>query len=150
MRKKLLLMTGLCVGVLAIVAVVAQAAIVQTFTATVKPAKAKKPVALAVNEGTSLTADDPGYQVKGQPPPQKRQVIRLQKGGKFGGKYFARCKLATLQAQGPERVSVEVEDRDRRRHGFGEADPRLGQRQADAVQRREEGRQGHGLRVHAA
>ena len=101
MRKKLLLMAGLSVGVLAIVAVVAQAAIVQTFTATVKPAKAKKPVALAVNEGTSLTADDPGYQVKGQPPPQNRQVIRLQKGGKFGGKYFARCKLAALQAKGP-------------------------------------------------
>src|SRR3954453_3706811 len=94
-------MAGLCVGVLAIVAVVAQAAIVQTFTATVKPAKAKKPEALAVNEGASLTADDPGYQVKGQPPPQNRQVIRLQKGGKFGGKYFARCKLAALQARGP-------------------------------------------------
>jgi hypothetical protein len=101
LRKKLILMSGLCVGVLAIVAVVAQAAIVQTFTASVKPAKAKKPVALAVNEGTSLTADDPGYQVKGQPPPQNKEVIRLQKGGVFGGKYFARCKLAALQAKGP-------------------------------------------------
>jgi hypothetical protein len=101
LRKKLLLIAGLCVGVLAIVAVVAQAAIVQTFTATVKPAKAKKPAALAVTEGTSLTADDPGYQVKGQPPPQNRQIIRLQKGGVYGGKYFPRCKLAALQARGP-------------------------------------------------
>jgi hypothetical protein len=102
LRKKLLLIAGLCMGALAIVAVVAQAAIVQTFTATVSPAKAKKPVALSVTEGTSLTADDPGYQVKGQPPPQKTQIIRLQKGGAFGGKYFARCKLAALQANGPK------------------------------------------------
>jgi hypothetical protein len=101
LRKKVLLIAGLCLGVLAIVAVIAQAAIVQTFTATVKPAKAKKPVALAVSEGTTLTADDPGYQVKGQPPPQKTQIIRLQKGGVFNGKYFARCKLAALQANGP-------------------------------------------------
>jgi hypothetical protein len=101
LRKKVLLIAGLALGVFAVVAVIAQAAIVQTFTATVKPAKAKKPVSLAVNEGTSLTADDPGYQVKGQPPPQKTQIIRLQKGGVFGGKYFARCKLAALQARGP-------------------------------------------------
>ena len=137
-------------GVLAIVAVVAQAAIVQTFTATVKPAKAKKPVSLAVNEGTSLTADDPGYQVKGQPPPQNRQIIRLQKGGAFGGKYFARCKLAALQAKGPSACPSKSKIGTGRGNGIGQADPGLGQRQADAVQRREEGRQGHGLRVHAA
>ena len=91
-----------CVGLLAIVAVIAQAAIVQTFTATVSPAKAKKPVSLAVSEGTTLTADDPGYQVKGQPPPQNQQVIRLQKGGLYNSKYFARCKLAALQANGAQ------------------------------------------------
>jgi hypothetical protein len=100
-RHKLMLLTGAGMGLLAIVAIVAQAAIVQTFDVTVSPAKAKKPISFNVSEGTTLTADDPGYQVKGQPPPQKAQIIRVQKGGTFNGKYFARCKLAKLQAQGP-------------------------------------------------
>jgi hypothetical protein len=92
--------------VFALTTIVAQAGIVQSFKATVKPAKAKKPVALAVSESTGLTADDPGYLVKGQPPPQKQQIIRLNKGGKFNGKYFRRCRLASLQARGPSACSA--------------------------------------------
>jgi hypothetical protein len=97
--KKLMMLAGAGLAVFAIVSV-AQGAIVQTFTATFK-GKAGKPVAYSVTENTSLTADDPGYQVKGQPPPQKTQIIRVAKGVQFNGKYFARCKLAQLQAQGP-------------------------------------------------
>jgi hypothetical protein len=97
--KKLFLLAVIGAAIFSVVAV-AQAAIVQTFTASFK-GKAGKPAAYAVSEGTSLTADDPGYQVKGQPPPQNAQLLRVQKGVKFGGKYFARCKLASLQAKGP-------------------------------------------------
>ena len=97
--KKLFLLAVIGAVIFSVVAV-AQAAIVQTFTTSFK-GKAGKPASYAVSEGTSLTADDPGYQVKGQPPPQKAQLLRVQKGVKFGGKYFARCKLAALQARGP-------------------------------------------------
>jgi hypothetical protein len=97
--KKLFLLAIIGAAIFSVVAV-AQAAIVQTFTTSFK-GKAGKPASYAVSEGTSLTADDPGYQVKGQPPPQKAQLLRVQKGVKFGGKYFARCKLAALQAKGP-------------------------------------------------
>jgi hypothetical protein len=97
--KKLFLLAVVGAAVFSIVAV-AQAAIVQTFQAKFT-GKAGKPTAYQVSENTSLTADDPGYQVKGQPPPQSTQILRVQKGVKFGGKYFARCKLANLQANGP-------------------------------------------------
>ena len=97
--KKLLLLAAVGATIFGIVAV-AQAAIVQTFQAQFT-GKAGKPTAYQVSENTSITADDPGYQVKGQPPPQSQQVIRVQKGGKFNGKYFKRCKLAALQARGP-------------------------------------------------
>src|SRR5207249_4209069 len=80
---------------------IAQAAINQTFVASFK-GKAGKPAAYSVTEGTTLTADDPGYQVKGQPPPQKTQILRVAKGSLFNGKYFARCKLAALEANGPK------------------------------------------------
>jgi hypothetical protein len=101
-RKQLLIpAVAVCLGLLATSALVAQAGIVQSFKATVKPAKAKKPIALRISENTGLTADDPGYLVKGQPPPQKTQIIRLNKGGKFNGRYFRRCRLARLQARGP-------------------------------------------------
>jgi hypothetical protein len=99
-RKKLIFAVGTAAVVLGIVAV-AQAAIVQKFTATVSPAKAGKPIGLKVNQSTSLSADEPGYKAAGQPPPQQTQLIRLNKGGAFGGKYFPRCKLAKLQSQGP-------------------------------------------------
>ena len=98
--KKLALLAVTGATVFAIVAV-AQAAIIQTFT-TKFTGKAGKPVAYAVSEGTSLTADDPGYQVKGQPPPQKTQTLRVAKGVQFNGKYFKRCKLSALQAKGPK------------------------------------------------
>jgi hypothetical protein len=97
--KKFVLLAVVGAAIFAIVAV-AQAAINQTFTATFT-SKANKPAAYNVTEGTTLTADDPGYQVKGQPPPQKTQIIRVAKGVQFNGKYFARCKLAALQARGP-------------------------------------------------
>jgi len=97
--KKLLLLAAVGATVFAIVAV-AQGAIVQTFQAQFT-GKAGKSTAYQVSENTSLTADDPGYQVKGQPPPQTSQIIRVQKGSKFNGKYFKRCKLANLQANGP-------------------------------------------------
>jgi hypothetical protein len=99
--KKLALLAAAGVAIFAIVAV-AQGAITQTFTATFK-GKAGKPTSYAVSEGTTLTADDPGYPVgtKGQPPPQKTQILRVAKGAQFNGKYFARCKLAALQARGP-------------------------------------------------
>jgi hypothetical protein len=97
--KKLFVLAVIGAAIFSIVAV-AQAAITQTFTAKFS-SKAGKSASYAVTEGTSLTADDPGYQVKGQPPPQNAQLLRVQKGVKFGGKYFKRCKLAALQARGP-------------------------------------------------
>jgi hypothetical protein len=97
--KKLVLLAVTGATVFAIVAV-AHAAIIQTFTPSIT-SKAGKPAAYAVSQGTTLTADDPGYQVKGQPPPQKTQTLRVAKGVQFNGKYFARCKLAVLQARGP-------------------------------------------------
>ena len=102
MRKKVILLacTVLAVGLLTVVTV-AQATIQQYFRSIVSPAKAGKPVSLQVKQQTSLSADEPGYKVQGQPPPQRVQTIRLNKGFKFNGKYFTRCKLAKLQAQGP-------------------------------------------------
>jgi hypothetical protein len=97
--KKLFLLAVIGTAIFAIVAV-AQAAIIQTFQAQFT-GKAGKPTAYQVSENTSITADDPGYQVKGQPPPQNAQLLRVQKGVKFNGKYFKRCKLARLQANGP-------------------------------------------------
>jgi hypothetical protein len=97
--KKLFLLAVIGAAIFSVVAV-AQAAIVQTFQAKFT-GKAGKATAYQVSENTSLTADDPGYQVKGQPPPQNMQLLRVQKGVKFGGKYFKRCKLASLQANGP-------------------------------------------------
>ena len=102
--KKLFLLAVVGASIFAIVAV-AQAAIVQTVQAQFT-GKAGKSTAYQVSENTSLTADDPGYQVKGQPPPQNTQIIRVQKGVKFNGKYFKRCKLAALQARGPAGCAV--------------------------------------------
>ena len=78
-------------------ATVAQATIQQYFRSIVSPAKAGKPVSLQVKQQTSLSADEPGYKVAGQPPPQQAQTIRLNKGFKFNGKYFTRCKLASCR-----------------------------------------------------
>jgi hypothetical protein len=100
-RTKLILAAG-AAAVLLVAAAVAQASILQKFTASVSPAKVNKPIGLKVDQGTSLTPDEPGYKAAGQPPPQQTQIIRLNKGGAFGGKYFPRCKLANLQSKGPK------------------------------------------------
>lgn len=90
MRKPLTLVTASILGLLALAAV-AQSDVVQTFTVSTPPAKAGKPIAFNVSETTS---DSGGSGV--QPPPLRQQIIRLNKGGKFQGKYFKRCKRQTL------------------------------------------------------
>jgi hypothetical protein len=94
-------LTGAGLALLAVVAVVAQADIIQGFKASVTPAKAGKGVGYKIEENTSI-ANEPGYKAPGQPPPQTTQTIRLAKGFQFNGKYFPRCKLANLQAKGPK------------------------------------------------
>ncbi len=79
------------VASLLLVAAVAHADVVQTFSISMPPAKAKKPIALNVSEATSDSAG-PGT----QPPPLRRQILRLNKGGKYNAKYFKRCKKSTL------------------------------------------------------
>jgi len=100
-RKKLLIVGVAALGVVGIVAI-ANAAVVQTLVIKSKPAKAGKPTSLDVKYTTSLTADDPGYKVKGQPPPPNSLTLRLVKGGKYNGGAFPKCNLAKLQAQGPK------------------------------------------------
>jgi hypothetical protein len=99
--KKLIVLAGAGLAALGIAAV-AQAAILQTFVGSVSPAKAGKGVGYKVEYGTTLSAEEPGYKVKGQPPPPTNLTIRTPKGMKFGAKYFARCTLAKLQSQGPK------------------------------------------------
>jgi hypothetical protein len=72
---------------------VAHGDVIQTLTVSAPPAKAGKPIALNVNETTSDTG---GSGI--QPPPLRRQILRFNRGGKFGGKYFRRCKKSTLIA----------------------------------------------------
>jgi hypothetical protein len=101
MRKQLILPAAAIVAAaLVVLATVAQATIQQSFKAAVSPGKAGKPVALKVDEQTSLSADEPGYKVQGQPAPEDEQTIRLSKGFQFNGKYFQRCKLAGLLSKG--------------------------------------------------
>jgi hypothetical protein len=99
-RKKLLVVGVAALGVLGIVAI-AHAAIIQTLVIKSKPAKAGKPTSFDVAYATSLTADDPGYKVKGQPPPPTSLTLQIVKGGQYNGKYFPKCNLAKLQTQGP-------------------------------------------------
>jgi hypothetical protein len=100
-RKKLLVLGVAALGVLGIVAI-AHAAIIQSLVIKSSPAKAGKPTSFDVKYGTQLTADDPGYKVKGQPPPPTALTLRIVKGGKYNGKFFAKCNLAKLQTQGPK------------------------------------------------
>ena len=58
------------------------------------PNKANKPAALSVD----IKSTDPAAE---QPPIMNRIVIKFAKGGKFDAKRFKRCKLAALQARGP-------------------------------------------------
>ena len=94
MRKKLILVLGTALAAFA-VAGVAYAAVNVTFSANLSPAKANKPTGLFVD---IKSADDtPGAL---QPPIMNRIVIKLA-GGKYNGSKFPRCKLAVLQAKGP-------------------------------------------------
>jgi hypothetical protein len=56
--------------------------------------KKDQPIQLAVN----VTFSDPAVV---QPAPLQKVVIRLQKGGKFNGKLFPKCKESTLLSKGP-------------------------------------------------
>ena len=93
MRRKLILSFGVIAGVLAL-ASAAYAAVTVTFSATMSPNKAGKPAALK----TDIRSNDPAAE---QPPIMNRIVIKFDKGGKFDAKRFPRCKLAKLQARGP-------------------------------------------------
>jgi hypothetical protein len=94
LHRKLILGLGTAVAALA-VAGIAYAAVNVTFSATLSPNKANKPTGLFVD---IKSADDtPGAL---QPPIMNRIVIKLA-GGKYNGSKFPRCKLAVLQARGP-------------------------------------------------
>ncbi|MGH2978684.1 MAG: hypothetical protein ACRDLQ_03485 [Solirubrobacterales bacterium] len=94
MLRKLFLGLGTAVAALAL-AGVAYAAVNMTFSASAKPNKANKPTGLKVS---FTSADDtPGAL---QPPIMNRVVIKLP-GGKYNASKFPRCKLASLQAKGP-------------------------------------------------
>ncbi len=88
--RKLLVVTG-ALAALGGLAAIASAEVIQTFSVSIPPAKAGKPVALHVKETTS-DSGGPGV----QPPPLRRQIVRLNKGGKFNGNKFPRCKKAIL------------------------------------------------------
>jgi hypothetical protein len=74
---------------------IAYAAVNVTFKATASPNKANKPTGLNIEIGS--TDDTPGAL---QPPIMNRIVIKLP-GGKYNANRFPRCKLAALQAKGP-------------------------------------------------
>ena len=93
-KKTIVALAGAVVAVFA-VAGVAYAAVNVTFSATASPNKANKPTALSINIGS--TDDTPGAL---QPPIMNRIVIKLP-GGKYNASKFPRCKLAVLQARGP-------------------------------------------------
>jgi hypothetical protein len=92
-RKRLITALAVGAGALA-VAGAAYAAVAVTFSATMSPNKANKPAALSVD----IKSSDPAAE---QPPIMNRIVIKFNKGGKFDAKRFKRCKLAALQARGP-------------------------------------------------
>ena len=96
MRK--LILICLPVAALLVAAAVALGAVSTTFQVIVSPAKAStkkkvRPISLAVN----LSTADPAL---AQPPPLKKVVIRLNKGGIFNGKLFPKCTSAKLLAKG--------------------------------------------------
>jgi hypothetical protein len=93
MRRKLLFALALSAGTLAVVSL-AYAAVTVSFSATASPSKAGKGTGLFVN----IQSRDPAAP---QPPIMNRILIKLQKGGKYNARKFARCKLAVLQAKGP-------------------------------------------------
>jgi hypothetical protein len=93
MNKKLLAVLGVG-AVLAVLSATAFAAVQVVFKAALTPAKAGKSAALDVQ----LASSEPGQP---QPPIMNRIVIKFNKGGKYNFAKFPRCKLASLQAKGP-------------------------------------------------
>jgi hypothetical protein len=77
---------------------VALGEIVQTFDVKVKPPRAGKPVKLTVDQTARET-------VAPQPSPLVREVLTFERGARFDGRRFKRCKLARLQARGPKGCS---------------------------------------------
>jgi hypothetical protein len=94
LHRKLIVALGTALVALAVTGI-AYAAVNVTFSATASPNKANKPTGLFVNIGS--TDDTPGAL---QPPIMNRIVIKLP-GGKYNASKFPRCKLAVLQAKGP-------------------------------------------------
>lgn len=88
--RKLFVLVG-ALAALGGLASFATADVIQTFSLTVSPNKAKSSIGLKVNETTADSAG-PGVQA----PPLKQQKIRFQKGGKFNGNKFPRCKKAVI------------------------------------------------------
>jgi hypothetical protein len=72
--------------------------VVHTFDVKVKPPRAGKPVKLTVSQTAREMAGP-------QPAPLVREVITFERGGRFDGRRFKRCKLARLQARGPRGCS---------------------------------------------
>jgi hypothetical protein len=93
MRRRLITALAAGIGVLAL-AGAAYAAVQVTISATMSPNKANKPTGLFVD----IKSTDPAAE---QPPIMNRIVIKFDKGGKFNAGKFKRCKLAALQAKGP-------------------------------------------------
>ena len=93
MRSKLITALAAGAGALAL-AGAAYAAVTVSFSATMSPNRAGKPAALSVD----IKSTDPAAE---QPPIMNRIVIKFAKGGKFNPSKFKRCKLAALQARGP-------------------------------------------------
>ena len=93
MRRRLITALVAGAGVM-VLASAAYAAVTVSFSATMKPSKANKPTGLY----TDIKSSDPAAE---QPPIMNRIVIKFDKGGKFNPGKFKRCKLASLQAKGP-------------------------------------------------
>jgi len=91
--------------------------IIQTFGVKVSPRVASKPITLRVNETTKEDAAP-------QPPPMTRQVIYLQRGGKFNGRRFRHCRLSKLRKKGPK--GCPKSSRIGTGRGTGSAKPILG------------------------
>ena len=93
MRRKLVIAIAVG-GTFATLAAAAYAAVTVSFKVSVKPAKAGKPTALSV----SILSNDPAAE---QPPIMNRVVIKLDGKAKYNASRFKRCKLNSLQANGP-------------------------------------------------
>ena len=96
MRK--LLTAAIAATALLALGSVALGEVVHTFDVKVKPARAGKPVKLTIDQTARETAAP-------QPAPLVREVLTFERGARFDGRRFKRCKLARLQARGPKGCS---------------------------------------------